>query len=116
MVYAWSGSGTPLWSQALQGAQDFSSPVLVDLTGSGQNDVLVGSATGLFPLDGSTGGFLFGTTKSAAINTCSMQGAPAVADVPGSGPGAGWLSAVTEFPRNRVAPSRNSLIARHGFP
>ena len=90
MVYAWSGSGTPLWSQALQGAQDFSSPVLVDLTGSGQNDVLVGSATGLFPLDGSTGGFLFGTTKSAAINTCSMQGAPAVADVPGSGPGAGW--------------------------
>ncbi|HUZ22027.1 MAG TPA: hypothetical protein VMU75_15825 [Acidimicrobiales bacterium] len=90
MVYAWTGSGAQLWSQTLQGAQDFSSPVLVDLTGSGQNDVLVGAASGLFPLDGSTGGFLFGTTSSVAINTCSMQGAPAVAYVPGSGSGAGW--------------------------
>ena len=89
MVYAWSGSGTKLWSQSLQGAQDFSSPILVDLTGSGENDVLVGSAGGLYPLDGGTGSFMFGTTEASAINTCSVQTAPAVADVP-SGPGAGW--------------------------
>ena len=55
MVYAWSGTGTLLWSQTLVGPNDFSSPVLVDLTGSGANDVLVGSAGGLYPLDGGDG-------------------------------------------------------------
>jgi outer membrane protein assembly factor BamB len=90
MLYAWSGSGTLLWSQSLQGAQDFSSPVLVDLTGSGENDVLIGSAAGLYPIDGATGDFLFGTSESSAINNCSMQGAPAVVELPGSVPGAGW--------------------------
>jgi hypothetical protein len=90
MVYEWSGTGALLWSQTLVGAQDFSSPVLVDLSGSGTNDVLVGSASGLFPIDGATGAFLFGTSETAAINTCSSQNAVAVADVPGTGPGTGW--------------------------
>lgn len=85
MVYAWSGTGAPLWSQTLQGAQDFSSPVLVDLTGSGENDVLVGSPNGLYPLDGSTGSFLFDTSAPTAINNCSMQNAPAIAEVPSTG-------------------------------
>ena len=85
MVFAWSGEGTELWSQTLQGAEDFASPILVDLTGSGQNDVVVGAASGLYPLDGSTGSFLFGTSETEAINTCSEQGAPAVADVPATG-------------------------------
>ncbi|HVB07287.1 MAG TPA: hypothetical protein VNF07_13675 [Acidimicrobiales bacterium] len=89
-VTAWSGSGSQLWSQTLRGAQDFSSPVLADLAGSGDTDVLVGSPTGLFPLDGTSGAFLYGTSTALALNTCSMQGAPAVADVGGSGPGAGW--------------------------
>ena len=35
MVYAWNGSGQQIWSQTLGGPNDFSSPVLVDLTGSG---------------------------------------------------------------------------------
>jgi len=90
MVYAWSGTGTLLWSQTLVGPNDFSSPVLVDLTGSGANDVLVGSAGGLYPLDGGTGAYLFGTSLTAPINPYSMLNAAAVADVPGSGPGAGW--------------------------
>ena len=85
MVFAWSGDGTELWSQTLNGAQDFASPILVDLTGSGENDVVVGAASGLYPLDGSTGDFLFGTSQSQAINTCSEQGAPAVADIPQTG-------------------------------
>jgi hypothetical protein len=34
MVYAWSGTGALLWSQTLQGGQDFASPILFDLTGS----------------------------------------------------------------------------------
>jgi len=90
MVYAWSGSGVLLWSQTLEGAQDFASPVLADLTGSGTNDVLVGSSAGLYPLDGPTGAFLFGTSELAAINDCSVQNAAAVADVAGSGPAVGW--------------------------
>ncbi len=89
-VYAWGGSGRLLWSQTLPGAQDFSSPVLADLTGDGVPDVAVGSGSGLFALDGTSGAFLFGTSSTVAINTGSSQGAPAVADVPGAGPGAGW--------------------------
>ena len=90
MLYEWSASGQVLWSTQLLGPQDFSSPVLADLTGTGVNDVLVGSSAGLYPIDGGTGQFLYGTSESSAINNCSMQNAPAVAYVPGSGSGTGW--------------------------
>ena len=68
----------------------FASPILVDLTGSGVNDVVVGSSGGLYPLDGATGEYLFGTTETSAINGCSVQNSPAVADILGTGTGAGW--------------------------
>jgi hypothetical protein len=84
MVYAWSGSGSLLWSETLEGGQDFASPVLVDLSGDGSNDVLVGSSAGLFPLDGATGAFLFQTNEMQAINKCSVQNSPVVAEVGGS--------------------------------
>jgi len=89
-VYAWSGTGKVLWSRTLGGPNDFSSPVLVDLTGSGENDVLVGSSDGLFPLSGADGSFLFGTSPTTGINPCSMLNAAAVYDVPGRGAGSGW--------------------------
>ncbi len=91
-VYAFSGSGAPLWSQTLEGANDFSSPVLADLTGSGVNNVVVGSSAGLYALDGSSGAFLFQTSMTAAINNCSMQSTAAVVDVePGSPAGQALL-------------------------
>lgn len=89
-VRAWSGSGALLWSQQISGGNDFSSPILADLTGSGNNDVLIGSSAGLFPLDGATGQFLFGTTATTSLTNCSIQDAPAIADVSGTGPGTGW--------------------------
>ncbi len=89
-VYAWSGTGQRLWRTTVSGPDDFASPILVDLTGSGSNDVVVGSAGGLYPLDGATGAFMFGTSAADPINTCSDQNAPTVADVTGSGPGTGW--------------------------
>jgi len=90
MVYAWQGTGKRIWSQTLLGPNDFSSPVIVDLTGSGGNDVVVGSSNGLYPLDGSTGAFLYGTDEASGVNVASMLNAVAVAYIPGSGPGAGW--------------------------
>ena len=90
IVDAWTGSGVLLWSQTLEGGQDFASPLLADLSGSGSNDVVVGSSAGLYPLDGASGAFLFGTSELAAINDCSVQNAAAVADVIGSGPAVGW--------------------------
>jgi hypothetical protein len=89
-LYAWSGSGALLWQTALLGSQDFSSPALVDLTGSGVTDVLVGSSAGLYPIDGATGAFLFGTTELTAINGCSVQSTPAVAYITGSSQTPGW--------------------------
>ncbi len=90
IVYAFSGRGRLLWSQQLLGENDFSSPVLADLTGSGVNDVLVGSSAGLYALSGGTGSFLFQTSETAPINNCSAQNAVAVANVVGSGPAVGW--------------------------
>lgn len=78
-VYAWSGTGHLLWSQTLLGGNDFSSPILVNLTGTGENDVLVGSSAGLYPISGENGNFLFGTDMTSAINNCSLQSTPLVA-------------------------------------
>ena len=89
-VSAWASDGKLLWTQRLGGADDLSSPVLVDLTGTGVNDVLVGSGDGMVPLSGSDGSFMFGTSATNAINPCSMLNTAAVDDVPGTGPGSGW--------------------------
>lgn len=89
-LYEWNGRGTRLWSTELEGANDFASPVLVDLTGTGITDILVGSSAGLYPVEGVSGGFLFGTTELTPINTCSMQNSPAVAYVDGVGQSPGW--------------------------
>ncbi len=77
-VYAWTGTGRLLWSQTLLGSNDFSSPILANLTGQGENDVMVGSSAGLYPLSGQNGDFLFGTTMTSAINNCSLQSTPLV--------------------------------------
>ena len=90
MVYAFTSAGTLLWSQMLSGPSDFSSPIIVDLSGTGVNDVLVGDSAGLYPLDGATGQFMFNTSESSAINKCSVQNSAAVAYVPGTGPLDGW--------------------------
>ncbi len=93
-VGAWSGSGRPLWSQTLIGPTDLASPVLVPLRGASTDDVLVGSPNGLYPLDGATGAYLYGTNGTnqfAAVNPgCRVFNSVAVADVPGTGPAGGW--------------------------
>ncbi|HUY29580.1 MAG TPA: hypothetical protein VMV02_01130 [Acidimicrobiales bacterium] len=89
-VSAWTGSGQLIWTQTLNGPNDFASPVIANLTGTGGNDVVVGSAGGLYPIDGATGAFLFGTSTRVPVNTCSSQNSVAIADVAGSGPGSGW--------------------------
>ncbi|MCU1491177.1 MAG: repeat-containing protein [Acidimicrobiaceae bacterium] len=90
MVYAWNGYGQQVWSQTLAQPNDFASPVLADLTGSGGNDVVVGSSGGLYALDGSNGAFMFGGSQSSPINSCSVLNSVAVENVPGSGAGSGW--------------------------
>jgi hypothetical protein len=90
MVYAFTSAGTLMWSQSLSGPSDFSSPIIVDLSGTGVNDVVVGDSAGLYPLDGATGQFMFNTSESSAINKCSVQNSAAVAYVPGAGPLDGW--------------------------
>jgi hypothetical protein len=93
-VYAWNGSGGLIWSHTLMGPTDLGSPVLVPLQGHTTDDVLVGSPNGLYPLDGATGAYLFGTNGTnqfAAINPgCRVFNSVAVADLPGTGPRAGW--------------------------
>jgi hypothetical protein len=91
---AWSGSGQPLWSTPLLGPTDFSSPVLVPLLGNSWNDVLVGTSEGMYSLAGATGRYAFGTDYahqwSAIDPGCRMFNSPAVGDIEGTGPGAGW--------------------------
>ncbi len=93
-VDAWSASGTLLWQQRLIGPTDLGSPVLVPLQGESGNDVLVGSSDGLYPLSGADGGYLYGTSnlgpQRAVHPGCRLFNSPAVADVVGEGPYAGW--------------------------
>lgn len=109
VVHAWSGTGALLWSQQLAGGQDFSSPIIADLLGNGNNDVLVGSSTGLYPLDGATGQYLFGTALGESLTNCSIQDAPAIADIPGTGPGTGWRLFVVCGGPHQITPSGRLL-------
>jgi hypothetical protein len=107
VVRAWTGTGRLLWSTQVEGEQDFSSPVIVDLLGTGQNDVLVGSSEGLYPLNGLDGSFLFGTSIDQTLTNCSMQDAPAIADIAGTGAGTGWrLFTICGGPQQITASGR----------
>ena len=85
-VTAWNGKGAALWQTRLRGATTFSSPILAPLSSSQSwNDVLVGSPYGLYAINGSDGGYMFGTTAAtqhSAINfTCRVYNAAAVASI-----------------------------------
>ncbi|MGA8295815.1 MAG: hypothetical protein WB770_02105 [Acidimicrobiales bacterium] len=94
-ISAWSGSGHELWVTGLRGARDFSSPILFPLTSGGTwNDVLVGSRSGLYAIDGATGKYLFGTTatsQDSSINfSCPVFNSVAIADVVESAAASSW--------------------------
>jgi hypothetical protein len=98
-VDAFSATGHQLWSDTLLGPTDLGSPILVPLEAhadSAENDVLVGSGDGLFPIEGSTGRFLYGTSNASparAINPgCQIFNTPAAADVVGTGKYQGWYA------------------------
>lgn len=106
---------TKLWSANLHGGDSLDSPVLVSLRGEQTDDVLVGSAYGLIPLDGGSGAFLYGTGTSPAelaVNyKCILLNSPAVADVTGSGAYAGWYA--FELCSNRGTTSGGGLYTFH---
>ena len=95
-IYAWSADGKLLWKQHLIGPTDLGSPVLVPLLGERYDDVLVGSPDGLYPLAGSSGDFLYGTSvlgpQRSVHPGCRLFNTPAVADVVGPGPYSGWYA------------------------
>jgi outer membrane protein assembly factor BamB len=96
MVYAWNGRGKQMWSRRLLGPTSLASPVLVPLKSGAINDVLVGSPNGLYPLDGATGAFLFGTNGTnqfATINPgCRVFNSSAVADLVAGTVSPGWFA------------------------
>lgn len=104
-VVAWTLTGRRLWSQQLGGEQAFGSPVLTPLgagaPGHGHvDDVLVSSIGGLYPLAGSSGAYLDGTSFADAVNGgCESLNSPAVGDTP-----SGWFVAMACGGPNR--PSR----------
>lgn len=85
VVSAFSGSGHQLWSRTIGSHDLLSSPVLVDLTGSGGNDVVVGDVTGLYALDGRTGNFLDGTGSYTIGHFCDVMNSAAVVYLPYNG-------------------------------
>jgi hypothetical protein len=85
-----------LWRDDLPGGASLTSPILVPLRGEAANDVLVGSSGGLYPLSGGSGLFLDGTATSppqmSIHSACRLFNSPAVAEVAGPGPYAGWYA------------------------
>jgi hypothetical protein len=84
-VSVFTGNGRQVWSTVLNNQQLLSSPILVDLTGSGANDVVVGDVYGTYLLNGRTGAFLYNTANSPLGLPCAVMNAAAVALVPGAG-------------------------------
>jgi hypothetical protein len=135
-----SGSSPPaetplrlLWTQQLNGPDDLGSPVLVPLLGEEGNDVLVGAGGGMYPLSGVDGSFLYQTQTADVLlsvhSSCIMFNTPAVADVLGPGPYAGWyvfqscdigLSSATggfyAFPLPKAPGSAPAWPMFRGFP
>jgi hypothetical protein len=70
--------------------------VLVPLLGEDENDVLVGSPDGLYPLSGVNGSYLYGTSdlgpQRAIHPGCRLFNTPAVAKVSGPGRYSGWYA------------------------
>jgi len=108
-VDAWTLTGHLLWSQQVSGGQEFGSPILTPLSAgrAGEpplNDVLVSSVDGLYPLSGSTGAYLDGTSFADPVNRgCQSLNTPAVGDTP-----AGWYVAEA-----CGGPNRPSLITAY---
>ncbi len=97
-----AGNGHLLGSVGILGATALSSPVLVPLRGERVDDILVGAASGLYAISSSPEHapglgrlpklpFLYGVTPGSTIGPdCPVNNAPALVDLPGSGPAAGW--------------------------
>lgn len=70
-IEAFNGTGRVMWHTKLLGPAIEGSATLVPLQGGTGNDVLVGTAYGVYPLNGTNGHYLFGTNGSnqwATIN------------------------------------------------
>jgi hypothetical protein len=84
-VEAWTGSGHELWTRTVAPQQMLGSPILVDLNGSGYNDVVAGSTWGLYLLNGRTGGLMYHTARHPLGGPCAVDDTPAVTEIPGVG-------------------------------
>jgi hypothetical protein len=92
VVSEWNGSGRRLWTEDISSKyQILSSPAVVNVDGTGPNDVLVGANPGVMVLNGSTGAAIYGTSQTPLGAYCSVNDAPATSPVRGSGaPASGW--------------------------
>jgi hypothetical protein len=111
VVSEWSGSGHKNWSTVINASNDVdSSPAVVDMGGSGVNDVVVGSADGMLILNGETGAVMDNTNARPLQGGCDVAGAPAVSPVKGFG-SSGW-----EMVFACGGPVRPGTLAAYALP
>ena len=92
VITEWLGTGRILWTTNLSSQYEIlSSPSVVNVTGTGNNDVLVGANSGVIVLDGGTGKFLYSTNLAGLGPSCRVDDTAAVSPVRGEGaPASGW--------------------------
>jgi len=92
IVSEWNGAGHLLWTKDFSAHYEaLASPAVVNLTGSGDNDVLVGGSSGVYMLDAANGDPISSIGTAPLQDGCRVFDTPAFSPVSGAGaPASGW--------------------------
>ncbi|MGD0081735.1 MAG: hypothetical protein ABSD78_00890 [Acidimicrobiales bacterium] len=113
IVSEWNGAGHLLWTKDFSTHYEaLASPAVVNLTGSGDNDVLVGGSSGVYMLDAANGDPISSIGTAPLQDGCRVFDTPAFSPVSGAGaPASNW-----ELAFDCQRPNAPATLVAYGLP
>jgi hypothetical protein len=100
----WNGAGHLLWTiQYNPHNNAVASPAVLNVTGSGPNDILIGDTPGVYIFSAADGSPIDGTDTNPLQDGCRVDGTPAVSEVPQVSPSGYELAFSCERPGSTQA-------------